>query len=215
MMFESRENAANLLLEKLKQYKDKDVIVAGIPRGAMPIARILANGLGGELTAVLVHKLPSPYSEELAMGCIGISGHVYFLPHAESLAATSSYIDLKSKEHLQKLKRLQKEYSLPKTNFKDRSVIIVDDGIATGATMLCAVHEVRSYLPRKIVLVTPVSSPDAANHLRPLVDEFIALYVPLSMSSIGQFYRNFPQVEDEQVIELLHGAGGLYENRAH
>lgn len=97
----------------------------------MPIAKILADSLGGELTAVLVHKLPSPYSEELAMGCIGVSGHVYFLPHTANLDVSSSYVDFKLKEQVQKLKKLRNEYSLGKTNFKDRIVILVDDGIAT------------------------------------------------------------------------------------
>jgi putative phosphoribosyl transferase len=214
MMFKSRENAANLLLSKLQHYKDKNVIIAGIPRGAMPIARILANGLGGELTAVLVHKIPSPLSEELAMGCVGISGHVYFFSSRAGGEISSSYIDLQTQEQLKKLKRRQEFYALAQTNFKDRTVIIVDDGIATGATTICAVHEVRSYSPRKIVLATPVASSDSAKILRPLVDEFITLYLAQNMLSIGQFYNSFPQVQDEQVVQLLHESEGPSVNQS-
>lgn len=213
-MFENRESAAFLLLSKLKQYKGKNAIVAGIPRGAMPMAKILADELKGELSTVLVHKIPSPYSQELAIGSIGLSGHIHLLPYVERESITGSYIAAKAKEQLNKLKERKESYGLKKPNYKDRIVIIVDDGIATGATTLSAVHEVRSYSPLKIVLATAVSSPDAAEQLRPLVDEFVTLYLPENMYSIGQFYSNFPQVTDEQVVEMLHGREDLHGHYA-
>ena len=212
MMFENRENAARLLLDKLKHYKGKNAIVAGIPRGAMPMAKILSDELKGELSIVLVHKIPSPYSQELAIGSVGLSGHIHLLPYIERQSITGSYIASKAKEQLDKLKERKEYYGLKELDFKDRIVIIVDDGIATGATTLSAVHEVRSCLPSKIVLATAVSSTEAAEQLRPLVDEFVTLYLAENMYSISQFYNTFPQITDEQVLELLHGGEDFYGN---
>lgn len=211
-MFENRENAAALLLDKLKHYKGKKTIVAGIPRGAMPMAKILSDELKGDLSIVLVHKIPSPYSKELAIGSVGLSGHIHLLPCIERQSITGSYIAFKAKEQLDKLKERKEYYGLKELDFKDRIVIIVDDGIATGATTLSAVHEVRSCSPRKIVLATAVSSTEAAERLRPLVDEFVTLYLAENMYSISQFYNTFPQITDEQVLELLHGTEDFYRN---
>lgn len=210
MMFEDRINAATLLLPKLKKYEGKNAIVVGVPRGAMPMTRIIADGLKSDMTAVLVHKIPSPYSQELAIGCIGLSGHIYLLPYVKGHSVSSSYIAEKAREELARLKARKERYGLADPDFKNRVVIIVDDGIATGATVMCAIHEVRSYAPKKIVLATPVASIDAATTLELMVDEFIALYLPANMYSIGQFYKNFPQVTDDEVINLLHGGEHLH-----
>jgi putative phosphoribosyl transferase len=211
MMFENRKNAAILLLDKLKHYKGKNAIIAGIPRGAMPMAKILADGLQGELSAVLVHKIPSPSSEELAIGCVGVSGHIHLLSYVENYSISSSYIAAKAREQLKILNERRERYGLKIPDYKNRIVIIVDDGIATGATTMCAIHEVRSSSPQKIILATAVASSPTAEQLRPLVDEFIALYLPQNMYSIGQFYEKFPQVTDEEVVEMLHEKGGVHE----
>lgn len=215
MMFENRENAALLLLDKLKHYKEKNSIIAGISRGAMPMAKILSYGLNGELSAVLVQKIPSPYNQEFAIGSVGLSGHIHLLPYDERESITGSYIAAKAKEQLNKLKELKESYRLKVPDYKNRIVIIVEDGIATGTTTLCAVHEVRSCFPSKIILATAVASPEAAEQLSPLVDEFITLYMPEKMYSIRQFYRNFPQITHEQVVEILHGSEDLYGHHAH
>ena len=204
MMFENRENAAKLLLQKLEHYKNKNVIVAGIPRGAMPMAKIIADGLNAKLSAVLVHKLPSPDNVEFAVGSIGLSGHVHHSGYVETYGIPESYMNRIASHELKKLKDRQKKYAMENPDFKNKTVIIVDDGVATGATTVCAIHEVRSYSPRKVVLAVPISSIDAAARLRSLVDEFIPLYLPQRMFSIGEFYKSFPQVTDEEVIEMLH-----------
>ncbi len=209
-MFENRHMAAFLLIEKLNQYKDKNVIVAGIPRGGMIMAKILADELKGELSSVLVEKIPSPFSQELNLGCVGLSGHVHLLPYIERYSITGSYIAAKADEQLNKLKKRKESYGLVAPDFTNRIVIVVDDGIASGTTTSCAVHEVRSFSPQKLVLATAVSSPEAAEILRPQVDEFITLYLPENMYSIGQFYNFFPQVTDDQVVEILHGRDNLF-----
>lgn len=205
MMFDNREHAAKLLLNKLNQYKEKkDIVVAGIPRGAMPMAKIIADDLNAELSAVLVHKIPHPYNDELAIGSIGLSGHQQLLPYAEAEGIAKSYINSKAQEQLQKLKKRQKDYGLRTPDYTGKIVIIVDDGIATGATTIGAIHEVRAQSPEKIILAVPVSSHDAAEKIAPLVDEFICLYIAPYMMSVGQFYSSFDQVSDEEVVSILH-----------
>jgi putative phosphoribosyl transferase len=205
MMFKNRREAAELLLKKLMKYKGENVIVVGIPRGGMPLAKIIANGLHCECTAVLVHKIPAPENVELAIGCVGLSGHIHSLKSMSYLGVEKSYIDKKAQEQLDALREIKERYSLSIPSFEGKTVILVDDGIATGATTLCAVHEIRSLSPEKIILAIPVASQDAAVELRFLVDEFIVLFIPPLMYSIGQFYEEFEQVSDEEVILDIHG----------
>lgn len=210
MMFKDRESAAYLLLEKLEKYRGKNPIVAGIPRGAMPMAKIIADGLGAELSAVLVHKIPHPENEEFAIGSIGISGKIHRLPYVSQYGISESYIQSAAKTQLETLKKRQSKYGLAEINMKDRIVIIVDDGIATGATTIGAISEVRSLGASKIVLATAVSSVSAAAEIKSLVDDFIVLDVPRNLFAVGQFFSHFPQVTDDVVVELLHG-----ETQAH
>ncbi len=210
MIFTDRESAAYLLLEKLQRYGGKKPIVAGIPRGAMPMAKIIADGLGAEISAVLVHKIPHPDNEEYAIGSIGISGNINLLPQAAEDGISESYIQTAAKRQLETLKKRQSKYGLEKINMKDRTVIIVDDGIATGATTIGAIAEVRAQGASKIVLATAVSSTSAAAEIKSLVDEFIALDIPRNLYAVGQFFAHFPQVTDDDVVRLLHG-----ESSAH
>jgi len=205
MIFRDREEAAYQLLEKLIHYKGKNVIVAGIPRGAMPMAKIIAEGLGAELNAVLVHKIPHPDSEEFGIGCVGISGNIHRLPYVERADISESYIQAAAKKQLKTLKERQRRYGLGEPKMKDRIVIIVDDGIATGATTIGAISEVRSVGAAKIVLAAAVSAREAAAQIKPLVDEFIVLDIPPGFFAVAQFFSNFPQVTDDEVVEMLHG----------
>lgn len=205
MYFKNRESAAQQLLLKLMKYREEDPVVMGIPRGAMPMAKIIAVGLGAELSAVLVHKIPHPDNEEFAIGCIGISGKVYRLPYVKNFAIPETYINQTAGEIHLKLKKRQAEYGLENLNLEGRTVIIVDDGIATGATTECAISEVRMSGARKIVLAAPIAARDAAKKLMPLVDELVVLDIPFGFFGVAQFYSSFPQVSDEEVIHLLHG----------
>lgn len=209
MAFRDREEAAFQLLKKLTHYKDKNVIVAGIPRGAMPMAKIIADGLGAELGAVLVHKIPHPDNEEFAIGSVGLSGNIHRLPYVEHAGISEAYIQTAARKQLETLKERRRKYGLGELNMKDRVVIIVDDGIATGATTIGAISEVRSVGAAKIVLAAAVSARDAAAQIKPLVDEFIVMDIPPGFFAVAQFFDHFPQVTDEEVIEMLHG-----ENRA-
>ena len=204
-MFQDRLEAASLLLNRLSPYKNLNVVVAGIPRGAIPMADVIARGLSGELTAVLVRKISAPDNEEFAIGSIGLSGQLHLSPWAGSYA-DSNYVGHAIEREQKILRERQRLYGLKNPNFEGRTVIIVDDGIATGATTLTAIKEVRSWGARKIILAVPVSSKEAAETLSQEVDEFIALSIPEFMSSVGEFYRRFPQVSDQEVEQLLKGS---------
>lgn len=204
MMFTNRIFAAELLLKRLSEYKNKNIIVAGIPRGAMPMAKVIADGLHAELTALLVHKISAPENEEFAIGCVGLSGHMHFLSHAGRYSISKTYLQNLGNEELSVLEKRKQKYGLGEINCKGKTVIIVDDGIATGATIHCAIHEIRSQSPKQIILATPVASSDAVLEIESLVDDLIVLYVPSVMFSIGEFYEHFPQVSDSEVINILH-----------
>jgi predicted phosphoribosyltransferase len=212
MIFTNRNVAAELLLKRLSGFRNKNVIVAGIPRGAMPMAKVIADGLHGELTALLVHKISSPENEEFAIGCVGLSGHIHFLSHGGKYGLTKSSLDELASDELRVLKKRQERYGLGEMNFQGKTVIIVDDGIATGATIQCAIHEVRSQLPKKIIVATPVASSDAFLEIESLVDELIVLYVPTVMFSIGEFYEHFPQISDYEIMNILHPSKNIPES---
>lgn len=203
MRFKDRTEAAELLLKALEHYKGTNPLVLGIPRGAIPMARMIAEGLKGELGAILVHKIPAPYNEEFAIGSIGLSGKPQYLPYADSLNISESYLEAAAKVQLNVLKARQKNYGLSEPNYKDRIVIIVDDGIATGATVLSAIEEIRQFKPKKVIVAAPVSSIDSADKIRSLADEVTILYEPQEFYAVGQFYDNFSQVSDDEVIQIL------------
>lgn len=204
MIFTNRTVAADLLLKRLSEYKNKNIIVAGIPRGAMPMAKIIADGLHAELTALLVHKISAPENEEFAIGCVGLSGHMHFLSHAGKYSISKTYLQERAKEEIGNLEKRKEKYGLGEINYTGKTVIIVDDGIATGATIQCAIHEIRSQSPKKIIIATPVASSDAVLEIESLIDELIVLYVPSVMYSIGEFYEHFSQVSDSEVMDILH-----------
>jgi putative phosphoribosyl transferase len=203
MQFKDRAEAARQLLKELMSYKGQNPLVLGIPRGAVPMASIIAKGLEGELGVVLVHKIPSPSNEEFAIGSIGLSGHIQKLPYADAYGISESYLQEEAALQLEHLKARQKQYGLKELDYRDRVVIIVDDGIATGATTLSAIHEVLYHQPKKVVLAAAVSPIDSAQRLRAVVDEAVILYEPVDFYAVGQFFVDFDQVSDDEVIELL------------
>lgn len=203
MVFKNRDEAARLLSKKLTKYKNQNALVLGIPRGAMPMAKIISNDLNGELGAILVHKIPAPFQEELAIGSVGLSGKVYRLPIIEAYEVSDSYIERETKRQLEVLKKRQAQFHLPEYNYQNRIVIIVDDGIATGATAIGAIHELRAHKPKKLILAAAVVAKSTADTLRHLVDEFIVLEEPSFFYAVSQFFIDFTQVSDEEVIKIL------------
>lgn len=203
MRFRDREHAALLLLERLKKYKGKNPLVLGIPRGAMPMAKIIAEGLQGELSAILVHKIPHPENEEFAIGSIGLSGHIELLTYAESYSIPKSYIKAAATLQLEILRARQKRYGIREPDYRQRIVIIVDDGIATGATTIAAIDEVKVHKPEKIIVAAAVASRNSAEKIQPNVDEWVVLDIPEPFYAVGQFFEDFSEVSDEEVIRTL------------
>jgi putative phosphoribosyl transferase len=205
MPFQNRVEAAQRLAERLRDYKGKNPLVLAIPRGAVPMARILADALDGELDVVLVRKLGAPMNPELAVGSVDESGWAYVADFAASTGADAAYIEEEKQRQLEVMRKRRAQYTAarPPIDPAGRIVIVVDDGLATGATMISALHALRVKKPAKLVAAVPVSPPDTLHKVEKLADETVCLEVPEYFMAVGQFYTDFPQVEDEDVIALL------------
>jgi predicted phosphoribosyltransferase len=206
MMFHDRNEAAIMLAEQLADYKGKNPLTLAIPRGAVPMARIIADKLDGMFDVVLVRKLRAPGNPELAIGSIDESGWTYLADHAASVGADSEYIDAERKQQMITIKQRCAQYTpvRPPVDPAGRIVIIIDDGLATGATMISALHGLRSRRPARLICAIPVSPPETLRKIQLLADQVVCLDTPDNFRAVGQFYVDFPQVEDEEVIKVLH-----------
>lgn len=204
MRFLDREHAAKLLLQRLRvPYQDKKPLVLGVPRGAIPMARIIADGLGGELDVVLVHKLSHPEQPELAIGAIDEDGNAFVADWAMDLDA--AYLENEKQRQLALLKQRRARYTPLRSPVdpKGRVVIVVDDGIATGSTFTAALRAVRAKEPKKLVGAVAVASPGSARAMLRECDSMVCLNVPAEFYAVGQFFERFDQVTDDQVIRAL------------
>jgi putative phosphoribosyl transferase len=204
-MFDDRDDAARQLAARLSAYKGKHALVLAIPRGAVPMGRTLADALGAELDVVLVRKLGAPGNPELAVGAIDETGWAYVADYADEVGADAAYLARERARQLETLRQRRATYT-PQRHPVDpagRIAIVVDDGLATGATMMAALHAVRAKNPARLVCAVPVASPDSLAKVKPHADELVCLDAPWGFHAVGQFYRRFPQVEDEQVLALL------------
>jgi putative phosphoribosyl transferase len=205
VMFASRVDAARRLAAALSRYRGMNSLVLAIPRGAVEMGRVLADELSGELDVVLVRKLRSPTSAEFAVGAMDETGWAYVAPYAAQYGADAAYLEQEQRLQLETLRKRRAEYTpaRPPIDPKDRIVIVVDDGLATGATMLAALHAARAKAPARLVCAVPVAAPDSLELVRPHCDEVVCLEAPPEFYAVGQFYREFAQVEDEEVVALL------------
>jgi len=204
-MFRDRTDAAQHLAKALARYRGGNPLVLAIPRGAVAMGRVIADALGGEIDVVLVRKLRAPGSPEFAVGAIDETGWAYVADHAASAGADARYLEREKETQLATLRRRRREYTpaRPPIDPAGRIVIVVDDGLATGATMIAALHAVRTRGPRALVCAVPVAAPESLEAVRPYADDVVCLDAPTGFYAVGQFYRNFDQVEDEEVIRLL------------
>ncbi len=209
-IFADRAEAGWMLVERLRGESLEKPLVLAIPRGGVEIGAVLARGLGAELDVVLSRKLRSPHQPELALGAVSENGEVYLNHFASAMTdAGDAYVEAERQRQLAEIARRKTMFRAvrPQAAIAGRTVILTDDGIATGATMIAALHWVRTAGATEIVVAVPVAAPDRLDAIRPLCDRLVCLEEPETFWAIGQFYRNFEQVEDARVVELLRDYG--------
>lgn len=205
-MFQNREDAARQLAQAMRGRKLHQPLVLAIPRGGVVTGAVLARELGAELDVVLARKLRAPAQPELAIGAVGEDGSVYLNHFAkEILGPMDEYLDQERRHQIAEIARRKKLFraARPQATIADRSVIVTDDGIATGSTMIAALQSVKTQKPRELIVAVPVASPDRLAEIRKWCDDVVCLHAPVEFWAIGQFYEDFAQVEDDEVVEML------------
>ncbi len=207
--FADRSQAGKLLAAELAQYKGKDPVVLGVPRGGIVVAREIADALGGVIDVVLAHKLGTPGHPELAMGSVSENGKVFLNQDViSSVGINRDSVESEKDRQLAQIRlRIDKIRKIrPKIAFKDRIVIVTDDGIATGATTQAALWAVAAEKPQWLVAAIPVAPEDTIIKLAHLVDEMVCLRAPPLFYAVGQFYSRFDAVEDDEMLGILAAA---------
>ncbi|MFN3920451.1 MAG: phosphoribosyltransferase [Methylohalobius sp.] len=205
--FANRSEAGKCLAQALNAYAGrKDILVLALPRGGVPVALEIAKALGAELDVIVVRKLGVPYQEELAMGAIASGGaKVLNEDVISSLGLSEETIEAVVRKEAQELSRRERLFrgERPFPEVKGRTVILVDDGLATGATMRAAVAALRQLQPEAIVIAVPVAPIDTVAKLRQEVEDLVCLATPENFYAVGQWYVDFSQLGDEEVRQLL------------
>ena len=204
-MFLDRADAARRLVAALSAYQGSRPLVLGIPRGAVPMARQIAEALGGELDVVLVRKLRAPGNPEYAIGAIDESGWSFLTTESAWVRPSSEYLEREKQAQLEVIRERRRAYTALRAAHDPagRTVIVVDDGLATGSTMIAALHALSAKRPAKLVCAVPVAPPDTIEKVRKYCDEVVCLETPEDFAAVGQFYASFPQVDDEEVVAAL------------
>jgi len=215
--FADRREAGRRLAGMLKRYAGRnDVVVLALPRGGVPVAFEVAMQLGAPLDVILVRKLGVPGHEELAMGAIASGGaEVLNADVVRTLAIPEEVIERVADRELRELERRERAYrdAKPPLELAGRSVILVDDGLATGSSMRAAVGAVRAQGAGRIVVAVPVSSREACSEFRAEVDQVVCALTPDDLLAVGEWYEDFTQTTDREVNELLQRAQSIPAHR--
>ncbi|MGH6944641.1 MAG: phosphoribosyltransferase [Geminicoccaceae bacterium] len=213
-LFANRSEAGARLALALRRFKDERPSVLALPRCGVPVGYEIARELDAPLDLVLVRKIGAPMQPELAVGAV-VDGDspesVLNRDVVEHLGVSARYLAEEGARQLEEIERRRKLYlaGRPRAEIAGRTAIIVDDGIATGATMEAALRAVRRKAPKRLVLAVPVAPPDTIERLRPEVDEVVCLAMPERFGAIGSFYGDFRQLDDDEVIRLLAAAAAF------
>lgn len=206
-MFRDRDDAGTQLARLIKGRPLRDPIVLAIPRGGVVTGAALARELGSELDVILSRKLRAPMQPELAVGAISEDGHVYLNRHVHGLPGLTDDYLARERDHQHfEIARRKKLFRgvRPRASLVGRSVIVTDDGIATGATMIAALDTINIQNPSEVIVAVPVASPATLVTIRRRCDETVCLLTPEDFWAIGQYYSDFAQVTDEEVVLILH-----------
>ncbi len=203
-MFKNRSEAGRLLAEKLGKHRANAVVLA-IPRGGLQVGRALADSLEVPLDCLFAKKIPLPFAEEVAIGAVTKNVVVVNEEYAAHMQVTQEYIEKKATQLKREIKKLDADYhgEAKRTSVAGKTVILTDDGVATGETMLAALQEVKKQKAARIILAVPVSAPDTWQKLAKKADEAVCLSLPLGFQAVGQFYEEFPQLTHEEAKKLL------------
>ena len=216
-MFADREDAARQLATKLRCLALHNPVVLAIPRGGVVTGSVLARETGADFDVVLSRKLRAPYQPELAIGAVGEGGEVYLNHHIDgAVMVDKSYLEAERQRQVKAIEERQKLFRAGRARIPltGRSVILTDDGIATGSTMIAAIRVVKAFKPRELVVAVPVAPMSQLDEFRGLCDHFICLEAPANFHAVGQFYESFETVEDEEVVRLLQEAASATKQPA-
>ncbi len=210
-MFDDRAQAGRLLGEALRDRGFGEAVVLALPRGGVPVAAEVAHALHAPLDLLLVRKVGAPGNPELAVGAVAEGTPPAIVIDDETLAWSgedASYVTQAADAQLAEIERRRRVYlhGASRVPVAGRTVVLVDDGIATGTTVRAALKALRARRPARIVLAVPVAPPDTVLELRPLVEEIVCLQQPLHFGGVGAHYEDFHQVSDEEVVALLDAA---------
>lgn len=210
MIFDNREEAARLLAGRLARYRGQHPLILAIPRGAVPMGRILADELDGELDVALVRKIGAPGNPEFAIGSVDESGEVRVREWAEEYRIPETYIQREARRQLALIRERRRLYTpgVPPADPVDRVVIVLDDGVATGSTMIAALERVREQRPRRLVAAMAVAPRETVAELAQEADEVVCLATPQPFLAVGRFFRDFSEVPDGEVIAALSSTPG-------
>lgn len=207
--FTNRRHAGRLLAQELQQYARRDdVLVLALPRGGVPVAYEIAEALDAPLDIMVVRKLGVPWFEELAMGAVARGGMVVSREIMENFRISEAALEQTAERERQEVERRENLYRAghPPPDLHGRTVILVDDGLATGASMQAALEATRRQQPARIVIAVPVGAADTCRRFAALADETVCLLAPDSFRAVGMWYKDFNQTSDEEVMSLLEQA---------
>jgi predicted phosphoribosyltransferase len=201
-MFSDRIDAGFALAEKLKKYSGMDGVILAVPKGGIPVGYIVAKRTGLPLDLLLTKKIGHPQNREYAIGAVSLTD-IFLLPHK---GVSWAYIKAETEQIRTRLREMRLKFmgTIQPLPMKDKTVIIIDDGVATGNTLLNTINMIRKEAPARIVIAVPVASAGAAQKLSELADEFISLLVPEEFNGVGEFYADFHQVTDDEVLYYLN-----------
>lgn len=209
-MFINRDEAAKLLITKLEKYKNTNTLILAIPKGGVPLGYRISKELNIPLNIIITKKIGHPKNKEFAIGSVSLLGTVI---NDNIIDVSDEYIE---KESQRILTGIEKKFNYYMGNEKainttHKTIIIVDDGIATGNTMQDTINIIKKGNPEKIIVAVPVAANSSAKKISKLIDEFMCLYIPENFMSIGQFYKEFSQIKEDEITKCLKETNRLYE----